>query len=222
VSFAEAEAESRERLTESLSMLNHLRNIAPSDRTPLDDLQKAQRGLWLVSLYAALERGTNAVVEAALTEVSSHGTRNIDCIPAIHSIIQFPNIQSLKDCGYNRVFDSSVRLFDSSFGHSPVNILDNPLAEYLQNIDGNTLIWICGIFGTSAYVMEGSNRGRLTNLRERRNAVAHGREAASKVGERYNLEEMARLYEAVDAELTRFRLHMADYCEGKHYVRNVA
>lgn len=220
--FAEAESEARERLTETLALLNNLRSIAPQDLTPLDDLQKAQRGLWLVSLYAAFECGANAVVDAALAEVSSHGTRSIDCTPAIHSIIQFPNIQSLKACGYPRIFDSSVKLFDVSFGSDPVSVVDNPLSEHLQNVDGSTLAWVCTLFGTPTYTIEGANRGRLSTLRERRNAVAHGREAASTVGERYSLDEMARLYQAVDVELARFRLHMEDYCVRKGYVRNVA
>lgn len=202
--------------------MNYLRSIAPQDLSPLDELQKSQRGLWLVSLYAAFERGTNAVVEAALAEVSSHGTKSFHCTPAIHSIFHFPNIQSLKDCGYNRVFDSSVRLFGASFGHEPLTIEDNPLADYLQNVDGSTLSWVCSIFGTPEYDLNPSNKGRLRNLRERRNAVAHGRESASKVGERYSVEEMGKLYEAADEELTRFRLYMAEYCEGKRYVRQVA
>lgn len=222
MSFADAEADMRERLTEALALLNHLRSIAPKDLTPLDDLQKAQRGLWLVSLYAAFERGANAVVEAALLEVSSHGTKSIECTPAIHSILHFPRIQSVKDCGHSKIMDSSIKLFDASLGNDPVFVTDNPLADYLTNVDGSTLTWVCTLFGTSIYLVEGANRGRLSTLRERRNAVAHGREAASKVGERYDLEEMTKLYEAVDAELTRFRMHMEDYCVGRHYVRRVA
>lgn len=222
MSFADAAAETRERFTEALALANHLRSIAPQDLTPLDDIQKTQRGLWLVSLYAAFERGTNAIVEASLSEISSHGTKSIDCTPALHSIIHFPRVQSVKDCGYAKLLDSSIRLFDASLGSTPANVQDNPLADYLQNVDGGTLEWVCTLFGTPAYSITGANRGRISNLRERRNAVAHGRESASKVGERYTLDEMMNVYQAADSELTRFHLHMESYCTGKLYVRRVA
>ena len=222
MSFADAEVEARERLTEALLMLNHIRASSPLELTPLDDLQKAQRGLWLVALYAALERGTNALVDAALAELTSHGTRSRDCAPPLHSIVHFSMVQSLKDCGYDTVFDASVKLFEASMSQSAISIRDNPLAKSLQNVNGRTLIWLAGLFGMPRYEIEQSNLGRLNTLRERRNAVAHGRESASKVGERYGLDEMAKLYDVVDAELTRFRLELQLYCVGKGYLRRAA
>lgn len=222
MSFADAEAEARERLTESLALLNHLRLIAPPDFTPLDELQKAQRGLWLVSLYAALEKGVNATVDAALSELSSHGPPSLSCTPPIHSIIHFSKLQSIKDCGYNKIFDSSISLFNASFGKDSVSITDNPLSEHLQNVDGSTIIWVCTLFGTAPYSIDAPSRGRLGTLRERRNAVAHGREAASKVGERYSLQEMGLLYQIVDQELARFRLHLEDYLVQRSYMRGAA
>lgn len=219
MTFADAEAEARLRLAEALILLNHLRQIAPAAPAPLDDLQKAQRGLWLVALYAALERGVNAIVEATLHEVSSHQTRSVDFKPAMHSIIHFPSVQSVKDCAPKTILDKSVILFQNSFSPDPVAIANNPLANYLQNVDGGTIEWVCNLFGAAPYQIASAPRNRLSILRERRNAVAHGRETASQVGERYDLIEMARLYEAVDSELISFRLHMETYSVGKGYVR---
>lgn len=219
MSFADAQAEARERLTESSTLLSYLRSTSPSGITPLDDIQKASRGLWLVSLYAALERSVNAIVEAGIQEVSSHGTQHVRCAPPIHSIVQFSQIQSVKDCKYEKVFDQAIRLFETGMGTSPVIITENPLSNYLQNVDASTIIWVCTIFGTPTYVFPVSAAGRIRNLRERRNAVAHGREAASQVGERFSLEELATLYTVVDTEVTRFRLHLEEYCTGRHYVR---
>ncbi|WP_426044012.1 hypothetical protein [Caulobacter sp. DWR3-1-2] len=219
MTFASAEEEARERLTESATLLAHLRAIAPMGRTPLDDLQKAQRGLWLVSLYAAFERGVNAVVEAALQEISSHGPKSIESAPSLHAVFHFSKVQSVKDCSYSSVFESSIAMFQASLSDAPLVMGDNHLAKYLQNVDGGTLEWVCTLFGATPYAVVGANRGRLATLRERRNAVAHGREAASQVGERYDLTEMQRVYDAADAELLRFKLHMEDYCTGRRYVR---
>ncbi len=219
MNFSDAEAEARIRLTEARLILNNIRLTAPVPPVPVDDLQKAQRGLWLVCLYAALERGTNAIVEAALQEVSSHATPSASFVPAMHSIIHFPRIQAVKDCGYDSVFDNCIELFGASFGVDPIALRDNPLAKYLQNADGGTIEWICKLFGCIDYTVTGAPRARLSTLRERRNAVAHGRETAVQVGERYDLDELERLYEVVDSELMRFRLHLQSYSVSKAYVR---
>ncbi|WP_146111972.1 HEPN domain-containing protein [Brevundimonas vesicularis] len=219
MNFATAEEEMRERLTEAAALLNHLRAIAPPILTPLDDIQKAQRGLWLVAVYAAFERGTNAVVEAALEHISNHGPKSIESVAPLHAIFHFSRIQSVKDCGYDRVFDSSVALFQGSLSDVPMKVTDNPLAKYLQNVDGGTLEWASSLFGAVPYSVTGANRGRLATLRERRNAVAHGRESASQVGEPYSLDEMQRVYDAADSELLRFKLHMEAYCNSRLYIR---
>jgi len=219
MNFANAEEEIRERLTEAAALLNHLRAIAPSAMTPLDDLQKAQRGLWLVSVYAAFERGANAIVEAALEEISRQGPKSIDSVAPLHAVFHFPRVQSVKDCAYSNVFESSIAMFQNSLSDAPMKVTDNPLAKYLQNVDGGTLEWVCSLFGALPYSVTGANRGRLNTLRERRNAVAHGRESASKVGEPYRLDEMQNVYDAADSELFRFKLHMEAYCNGKLYIR---
>ena len=219
MNFPNAEEEMRERLTEAASLLSHLRATAPAAMTPLDDLQKAQRGLWLVSVYAAFERGANAVVEAALEDISNHGPKSIESVPPIHALFHFPRVQSVKDCGYANVFESSISMFQASLSDAPLRTKDNPLAKYLQNVDGSTLEWVCLLFGALPYSVTGANRGRLNTLRERRNAVAHGRESASKVGEPYSLNELQNVYDAADAELLRFKLHMEAYCNQRLYIR---
>jgi len=222
VKFADAEAEIRSRFAEAAAIINHLRSIAPPVPSPVDDMQKSLRALCLVSIYAAFERGVNAVVEAALGELTQQGIRSVDYIPSMHSVVHYSRLQSVKDSGSNRMMDVSCALFEASFSENVVEIVDNPFAEKLQNVDGGTLVWISQIFGFTGFAVAQPNHGRLGTLRERRNAVAHGREAGSRVGERYNVDELGRVYEAADQELTRFLLTMQEHCDNRRYVRNVA
>ena len=92
----------------------------------------------------------------------------------------------------------------------------------LQNVDMGTVMKVKSYFGTTTYKVEQENAGRLNNLRERRNAVAHGHESASQVGARYTYPELRKLYEVADLESTRFHLHMKEYCEARKYMRIVA
>jgi len=222
MTFDEADDETRSRLAESTTFLAHLRSIAPRDLSPIDDLQKALRAHWLVSLYAAVERGVNAIVEASLSEIALAAPEHERCVPPLHSIIQYSKIQAVRDCANRRLFDSSVDLFVSAFSADSVVFDENPLSERLQNVDGGTIHWVMSLFGVPLPPIPASNLGRLSNLRERRNAVAHGRESAVKVGERFSLDELATLYRVADEELARMSLAMRDFCTGSLYLRQVA
>jgi hypothetical protein len=217
--FESSDNESRSRFSEASALLNFLRQTAPPDFTPLDDIQKAYRGLWLVSMYGAVERSVNAIVESAIQVVSSHGSRSIDCVPSLHSIFHYSKIQSVQSCGRGKVFDSSVSLFEASLSSAAMIGSDNTLSESLQNVDASTMRWVAKLFGTSPLIIDGPVAGRLSTLRERRNAIAHGRESASEVGERYTVEEMQKVYEASDAAVTAFSLSMKDHCDNKKYLK---
>lgn len=219
MTFVGAQNEMRERFAESASLLGHVRQQSPEVLAPLDSVQKSLRGLWLVSLYAAFERSANAIVEAAIQEVGSHGSRSIDCVPPIHSIIHFSKIQAVKDCGSAKVFDRSVNLFDAAFSEDKLKSFENPLAERMQNVGGDTLEWLAGLFGVSGFLVAPPDRGRLNSLRERRNAVAHGRDSASEVGQRYTLDELTNLYNSADAASTAFFLAMREHCSQRLYLR---
>jgi hypothetical protein len=222
MSFDNAEEETRQRFAETLTLYNHLRSVAPTNFVPLDDVQKALRGLWLVSLYAAVERSTNAIVEAALQEVSGHDAKSMDCVPALHTIFHYSKVQSIKDCGRNRVFDTARALFEASLADAPMKLSDNPLAESLQNVDASTLEWIIQLFGGDSIDIPGHSAKRLQTLRERRNAVAHGRESASEVGERYSLDELHTLYKIADSTITTFLYALRNHCVGRNYLRGAA
>lgn len=219
MTFASAQVEMRERFTEALAILNHIRQQAPEGFVPLDSVQKSMRGLWLVALYGAFERSANAVVEAAITEVASHGSRSVDCMPPIQSIIHYSKIQAVNDCRQHSIFDKSVNLFQAAFSSAPLAAFDNPLVERMQNVNGSTLSWVAGLFGLDSFTIAPADNGRLNNLRERRNAVAHGREAASEVGQRYTLDEMNNLYVAADSVSTAFLFCLSEHCTRRLYLR---
>lgn len=222
MTFDEADEEIRTRLAESAGFLAHLRTREPRDFAPVEDLQKALRAHWLVSIYAAFERGVNAVVEASLAYIAGVAPQNDNCVPALHSLIHHAKIKSIRDCSNGRVFDVSVELFASALGAGEVDFPENPLSERLQNVDAGTIVWVMSLFGAAATTIPQSNIGRLSNLRERRNAIAHGRESAVTIGQRYTIDELARLYGVVDEELTRMSLGMREFCRNQRFLKRVA
>ncbi|EOC0864396.1 hypothetical protein VG539_002370 [Cronobacter muytjensii] len=220
MSFDNAQIEIRDRFTEANSLLAFLRSNGPAPLQPSSENIKSLKGLWLVSIYAAVERSVNAVMEAALEVISNHNNKSIDCIPSLHSIFHFKGITSIRDCGRNKIFDKSISLFEATHSDEVMKVIDNPLAESLQNVDATTIFWILGLFGAPNIAVSAPSIGRVNALRERRNAVAHGRESASEVGERYTIQELENIYNAADEIITAFFLSLSDYCTKQHYLKN--
>lgn len=222
MSLEAADDEIRERFSEASLILNHLRATAPDAFQSVDDTQRALRGLCLVLIYAAVERSSNAIVEATLIELSTHNTPAIAYMPSIQGLLHFAALKALRDCGAATIFQKSAELFSAAFQNQAASFAENPLADKMQNVDGGTLEWVASLFGVANYQCTAANRGRLGNLRERRNAVAHGRESAANVGGRFSIVELGNMYNAADEEITRFLLALRRQCDERLYMRNAA
>ena len=220
MSFENAQIEVRDRFSEANSLLAFLRANGPAPLQPTSENIKSLKGLWLVSIYSAVERSVNSVMEAALEVISNHNNKSIDCIPSLHSIFHFSGIKSIRECARNKIFDKSTFLFEATHSDTVMKVIDNPLAESLQNVDATTISWILGLFGAPNISVSASSIGRVNALRERRNAVAHGRESASEVGERYTIQELENIYNASDEIITAFFLNLSDYCTNQYYLKN--
>ena len=219
MSFDSAQAEIRDRFSEANSLLVYLRENGPEPLQPTSNNIKSLKGLWLVSIYSAVERSVNTTIEAALEVISSHENRSVDCIPALLSIIYFNGIRSINECGRSKILDKSSLLFNDVFSENVMKVTENPLAENLQNVDANTMSWALGLFGAPNLTVSPASIGRVNALRERRNAVAHGRESASEVGERYTIEELNNIYQASDEVVTAFFFILNEHCTNQRYLK---
>lgn len=222
MSFSVAKNDVRTRFSEARLLLEHLRKSSPPALSPATETQKALRGLWLVSLYAAVEKSANAVVEAAIADISSKAIKSFDSNFHLHGIFHHRKVRAIRDCGRNVIFDKSADLFQVAFSDVLLSATDNPLSESLQNVDARTLSWILELFGAPKMAPSESSIGRVNTLRERRNAVAHGRESASEVGERYSITELDNLYNAADEVVAAFILSIEHHCTTKGYLRQSA
>lgn len=214
MSFEGAFLESRSRFTEVFQLISDLSGDEDGGLRPVTTPQKAMRGLSLVAIYGAVERSINAFVEQAIGELSKQQEKVIDCIPQIQSLVFQPGINSIRDCSYDNLLDTSCNLFSKINSGYLVKVDVNPFQGRLQNVDGNTMYFVASLLGVSGYGLSASARGRLNNLRERRNAVAHGRESPATAGERFRKSNLREMYEVASTESGRFgealKLHFVE------------
>jgi hypothetical protein len=219
MTFEVARRETAERFAESFSLLSYLKQISPDPLMPANNIIKSLRGLWLVSIYGAIERSVNSATEAAIRTISSHQPRSIDCSPPLHTIFHFSKIQPINGCNRRDMFTKSKELLEVSHGDSPLALKDNPLSDNLQNVDANTMNWILALFGAPDMKLDRASAGRINTLRERRNALTHGREGAAQVGASYEITELENVYNAADKVVTAFLEALDQHCTQRGYQR---
>ncbi len=217
MSFADAQLEVRGRFTEALQVINRLDPGASQNLAPSTDPDKALRGLLLVAIYSAMERGVNAYVEEALAVATSHASRVKNCIPEVQAIFHYPRIQSLRDCSDDNSLSKSIELFSMLTQDLEFSLASNPFSVRLQNVDGSTMEQCCQFLGVPDFRIGAMERGRLNNLRERRNAVSHGRESSVQVGGRFSFGEIRTMHSIADTEVEKFGSALKAFFERKGY-----
>lgn len=222
MSFADAQLEVRGRFTEALQVINRLNPGTPPNLIPSTDPDKSLRGLLLVAIYSAMERGVNAYVEEALAVATSHASVVKDCIPEVQAIFHYPRIQSLRDCSYDNSFSKSIELFSMLKQDLEFSVASNPFSARLQNVDGSTMEQCCKLLGVPNFSIGVMEKGRLNNLRERRNSVSHGRESSVQVGGRFSYGEIRTMHSIADTEVEKFGSALKAFFEQKGYERGSA
>ncbi|MBF0408697.1 MAG: hypothetical protein HQM10_15220 [Candidatus Riflebacteria bacterium] len=220
MSFSSVTRRVSERFNEVQVLLNHITSSEPADVTELVPLDvKIMKGLFYVHLYAAFEKSINEIIETALTLISSKSIKNNHLSPTLLSIALSDKFKSLKDSSHSKVLIKSSEIFSESISKNVVPINEAIFANHLQNAWVTTIIEITTILGIDGFSF--GTRGRVTidEVVDRRNAVAHGRDSASSVGERYRANILRQKLEIVSEATQMFLSVIEEHCDSKKYVK---
>lgn len=216
--FDALEADIRERFVDCQRMLIYLKRLPNADVHPAPLEIRSLRGLWLVNLYGVMEKSVNMISDEIMNCIIADSVASSSLKPSLHGIFHFSKIQALKSCGTGTVIERSLELLRASHSVENVTLSSTPLPEKLQNVDAETIYLLCDLLSLDGYEIEIGRRGRLNNLKERRNAVAHGRETPHSVGGRFNFQGLQDLFTITSEEVFSFMTCCKSYCEDKAYL----
>ena len=151
------------------------------------------RGLLFVQLYGVYEYAVGASVQAALDFIRRGLLNCNDLKRSLLSLILDPDWSSARTVGPRKVWEARCRLIDRIHETTPLSSLQDTV---LFPTDGShyrrsQLITIWRVFGiTSPIVPQARLLGRIDELVETRNAVAHGRQTAREAGRRHSDQDM--------------------------------
>jgi len=198
MSFTHVKNNARSRFNENqvfLSYITSLEPTNPSDVVPTE--VNIMKGLFYVHLYASLEKSVNELIENTLVHISSKSVQYQHFNNPFYSISLVNKLKSFKDTGYNNFFNKASEIFNELSSSDACNLQETTFSKSLQNIWINTIKEICNSFGISTFSVTANIKATVDEIVDKRNAVAHGRETAKAIGERFRTIEIRKKMELI-------------------------
>lgn len=213
----------RSRFAETQVFLNHLTAIEPNDPTIPDSLEfKIMKGLFHVQLYSALEKTVNEIIENTLTYIGATGVKNIHYAIPFNTISLVDKLKSFKDCGYNNFFNKAIEIFEELSSQNVSTINESTFSNNLQNVWTKTIDEVIKAFGIKGFIIDPRTRTTIDELVEKRNAVAHGRESAAVVGERFRTDVLRAKSQLINDFAFQLIDLFDDYYSNKNFLKGNA
>lgn len=157
------------------------------------------RGLFYVMLYAAIENTFNATVSVYLSFLNM---KNIEINHTNYfflSVAADAHLRSFRAKQTSRnitEMNARLKLLEGMFTEEAVAIDSNFFGNYSQNINPKLISMVekCLYIGTLA--LSSRDNAYLTEITEKRNKVAHGRESAHDIGKTSRADELKIRFDA--------------------------
>jgi hypothetical protein len=184
--FESVEREILDRVRQSKAILNILDELEPSDDESHPEIFKIQKGLLFVSLYSSVEFSLTAVVSSFLESIGNNPKKPMDYQRYLLCCILNAEFNSIRDSSKKTIWDKKSRLLDSLFSEESASIDASVFPSDGINISHKQLEDIWKFFHLPGQELpDGINPFLLNEIKDHRNAIAHGRMTASEVGARY-------------------------------------
>ena len=158
------------------------------------------KGLMFVQLYGTYEYAVHSAVQAILSSIRSDGLCPRDLHQRALTLVLHSGFVSASTVGPRRMWEQRLDLVARLDSTVPLQSLDNtvfPKDASHYRVKQLETIW--AVFGlTVPVVPEPRLIGRIEELVENRNAIAHGRRTAEEVGGRYSTLEIEKRIDDVE------------------------
>ncbi|MDH0349080.1 MAE_28990/MAE_18760 family HEPN-like nuclease [Aeromonas dhakensis] len=208
---------SRGLFNEVLVNLSFIESMEPQGEAPITI--KILRGLFYVHLYSALEKAVNETVDQVILIIKNNTVKNKHFTMHLNIITLHSKMQSFKECGYKEYFKKSYDIFNSIDSEESFEIIETVFSSSLQNVWFNTIQEIIDSFGAEKMTIHPRVRYTIDEIVEKRNAVAHGRESPTSVGERHRCEILRKKTQEIQLFVEEFISTFENYITDKKYLK---
>lgn len=221
--FSSTEQEVRDRIRQSKELLELALTLEPQDETIDSEIFKIQKGYLFVSFYSSLEFTLVSVVGRYLELLKKQPKKPMDYRKYILCTILNANFNSVRDCGKKKLWDKKADLFDSLFSDEVALIDDSVFPADGINISYKQVQDVWKFFHLTGEPLPDSvNILLLNEIKDHRNAIAHGREKAVEIGARYTPGMLIEKERAIEALCFHILETFKSSYENEEYLKSSA
>lgn len=174
----------------------------------------AFKGLMFVQLYGVYEHAVNSAVQSAISTIRDDQLSPSQLHHRLLTLVLDAEFMAVVDTGRSKTWSRRLELVERFEDRSEFSSLSNtifPADGSHYRIKQLRTIW--EIFGlTVPVVPEQRLLGRVDELVENRNAIAHGRRTPEDVGSRYSVGEIAKTITDVEMIATHIVESIERHC----------
>lgn len=155
------------------------------------------RGLFFVSIYGVIEYSVTEAVQNFITFLSSSRVEYRHLLHVLNVVALDPELSSARDAGEKKKWETRRAIFTPLTNQSICAVDNTVFGSFLHNVWPRTIEEIFLCLGINKPATPSPREVTyLKEIVEKRNAVAHGRETATDVGEGLTADELQKRLDA--------------------------
>lgn len=216
--FSDITSTSTARLIEVREYLEFIKTLPNPQHAPIPSIN-AMKGLFYVHLYGAYEYTIKATVVRCISIINQKKPKISDCKPLFMSLAVSDELDSLSDVGNSKKWKKRWELF-SVIESNVVEISEELMPTDGKNYRYAQLDSIWKSFCIADNVLpRGAIGGRIIEMVEARNKIAHGNESPIEVGRRKTIDDLMDVYNDINEFCTYMIQVFEDYILQEKYLR---
>lgn len=221
--FETVEHEIYARLRQSKAQLLHIKSLEESDDSTLEYLIKVHKGMLFISLYSVIEYCVVNSCQHFLTHLSSSPKKASSYKNSFICVLLQSEFDAIVNTGKKQIWQKKRDLIESAFGDGAVSIVNTAFPTDGSNIAYKQLQDIWSFFCVPEPILpEGVNHFLLTEIKDHRNAIAHGRKTAEEVGGRYSHIDLSKKFDCVEELSLHILNQFISHATNKTYLKESA
>lgn len=217
--LASLRAASDDRIRQSFLLLQQIRRLESLNDPSVDELARVQKGMLFVSLYACLEFTLTSAVSEFLAHLQGAPAAASTYRPALLTVLLNREFSAVIDASKKSVWQHKANLVDRIFGRDACTIDNAVFPAEGTNISSDHFdsVWThLQLPGTP--LPSGVSHWHVNEIKEHRNAIAHGREKAASIGSRFSSGTLEDRHRAVQTLCTHTILTFEEHIENRTYL----
>lgn len=216
--FTDIKNQSSLRLIEVREYLDFIKDTSPSPPHPYPRHLLIAKGMFFVHIYAAFEFTIRNTYSKAITFINSDSVEISKCKKSLYCLALNPELDALNSVS-NRNWEKRWELFEKIENNTPVFVSNDIFPTDGKNIRHRQLesIWktLCVPY---QLLNTQSIGGRINEIVETRNSIAHGNISPLDIGSSNTLDELYKRYNEVSNYCSYFIETIEEYIRKKDYL----